>query len=87
VEEAVAAYRDVLTEQTRERAPLQWAMSFGNEGVALLHLAERTKDAAMAETAVLQIATACETSRDGGHAPLTAILRSASPGPAESGMP
>ena len=36
LEEAVAAYREALKEWTRERVPLDWAMSFGNQGVALM---------------------------------------------------
>jgi hypothetical protein len=52
--------------------PLQWAMSFGNEGVALMLLAERRRDAAMAKTALSQINTAFETMRRGGHAPMAA---------------
>jgi hypothetical protein len=51
--------------------PLQWAASFGAQGVALMHLAERTKDATMAESAIVQIEAALETARAGGHAPLT----------------
>ena len=68
LEEAVAAYREALKEQTRERVPLQWARSFGNEGIALMLLAERRGDAAMAESALSQINTAFETMRDGGDA-------------------
>ena len=49
--------------------PLDWATTFGNEGVALMLLAERGRDAAMAKTALDQINTAFETMRDGGHAP------------------
>jgi hypothetical protein len=67
LEEAVAAYRDALTEQTRERVPLDWAISFGNQGVALMRLAERTKDAAMAEMAFRQIEAALETLRAGAR--------------------
>ena len=44
-------------------------MSFGNEGVALMVLADRRRDAAVAQTALSQINTAFETMRDGGHAP------------------
>ena len=69
LEEAVVAYREALKERTRERVPLDWARSFGNEGVALMLLAERRGDAAMAETALGQINTAFETMRDGGHRP------------------
>jgi hypothetical protein len=35
LEEAVAAYREALKERTRERVPLDWANSFGSEGVAM----------------------------------------------------
>jgi hypothetical protein len=52
--------------------PLDWAASFGNEGVALMLLAERRKDAAMAEVALSQINVAFETMRDGGNAPSAA---------------
>jgi hypothetical protein len=68
LEEALAAYREALKERTRERVPLQWAMSFGNQGVVLLLLAQRRGDAAMAETALSQINEAFETMRDGGDA-------------------
>jgi hypothetical protein len=44
LEEAVAAYRDALKEFTRERVPLQWAMSTGNQGVTLGIPAERRGD-------------------------------------------
>ncbi len=35
LEQAVAAFRAALTEWTRERVPLDWALSTGNQGVAL----------------------------------------------------
>ena len=41
LEEAVAAYRAALTERTRERVPLQWAMTQNNLGAALMTLGER----------------------------------------------
>ncbi len=41
LEEAVAAYREALKERTRERAPLQWAMTQNNLGLTLLRLGER----------------------------------------------
>jgi hypothetical protein len=50
------------------RVPLYWAWTFGDEGVALTLLAERWRDAAMAETALSQINTAFEAMRDGGNA-------------------
>ena len=72
LEEAVVAYREALKEWTRERVPLQWAMSLGNQGVALMLLAGRRRDAAMANTALSQINTAFETMRVGGNAPSAA---------------
>ena len=72
LEEAVIAYREALKERTRERAPLDWAFSFGNGGVTLLLLAERRGDAAMAETALRQINAAFETMRDSGNTRMAA---------------
>jgi len=66
LEEAIAAYREALKERTRDRVPLNWAISFGNEGIALMLLADRREDAAMARTALSQINAAVETLRDVG---------------------
>jgi tetratricopeptide (TPR) repeat protein len=65
---AIERYTRLVHLTPRERVPLEWAMSFGNEGVALMLLAERRGDAAIAETALSQINTAFETMRDGGDA-------------------
>ena len=70
LEEAVAAYRDALKERTRERVPLDWAKTTGNQGVAFMLLAERTGDSQMAKNAVSQIDLALAAIREGGHAPL-----------------
>ena len=43
--EAVAAYRAALEEWTRERAPLDWAMTQNNHGNALSELGERDRPA------------------------------------------
>ena len=67
--EAVAAYREALKEYTRARVPLEWAGTTGNQGVALMRLAERQKDQQMAATALRQIEAALEVMRAGGHAP------------------
>jgi hypothetical protein len=56
-----------LQENTRERVPLQWAISTGDQGVALMLLAERRGDAKMAKLAVQQIEAAFTTMRDGGN--------------------
>jgi hypothetical protein len=68
LEEAVAAFRDALKERIRERVPLQWATSTGNQGEALMLFAERARDGATAETAFRQIKAASETLRSGGYA-------------------
>ena len=60
LDEAVAAYGEALKEQTRARVPLLWAKSAGNQGVALMLIAERRTDGAMAKTALDQIEAATD---------------------------
>jgi len=67
--DAAAAFREALREHTPEWYPLDWAETLGNEGLALMLLAERRQDAAMAGTALSQINKAIETMRSGGNAP------------------
>ena len=52
LEEAVAAYREALKERTRERVPLDWAMTQNNLGTALSNLGERESGTAKLEEAV-----------------------------------
>ena len=52
LEEAVAAFREALKEWTRERVPLDWAMTQNNLGVALWRLGERESGTARLEEAV-----------------------------------
>ena len=52
LEEAVAAYRAALQEWTRERVPLDWAMTQNNLGNALQTLGERESGTARLEEAV-----------------------------------
>jgi GAF domain-containing protein len=66
LEEAVVALRAALEEFTRERAPLEWGETFGRQGLALMNLAERTRDAVMAQTALQQIEAAVEVLRADG---------------------
>ena len=68
----MAAFRAALAERTRERVPLDWAVSTGNQGIAMRVLAERTGDLAMARQAAGQIGLAATTLRAGGHAPFAA---------------
>ena len=49
LEQAVVAYRTALEEYTRERAPLDWAMTQNNLGNALQTLGERAYRAALEE--------------------------------------
>ena len=79
LEEAVATYREALKEDTRERVPLQWAMDTGNQGVALMLLAERSGDAKLAKLGVQQIEAAFTISGDGGDAPSAAFFESQLP--------
>ena len=72
-----AAYRAALEERTRERVPPVWAPTFGNQGLALMNLAERTIDTAMAQTAFLQIEAAIEACARAAKLPPPPILRSA----------
>jgi tetratricopeptide (TPR) repeat protein len=52
LEEAVAAYREALKEETRERAPLQWAGAQIGLGDALRALGQRENSTARFEEAV-----------------------------------
>ena len=52
LEAAVAAYREALQEWTRERVPLDWAMTQNNLGLALQRLGKRESGTARLEAAV-----------------------------------
>jgi tetratricopeptide (TPR) repeat protein len=56
----VAAYRAALKEWTRERVPLQWAMTEMNLGLALEALGERESGTARLEEAVAAYRAALE---------------------------
>jgi hypothetical protein len=73
-EEAVVVYRDALLERTRERVPLDWATTTGNQGMAMRLLAERRGDLTMAEHALAQITDAFETCREADHAPYASYI-------------
>ena len=79
LEEAVTAYRAALEEMTHERVPLQWAMSTGNQGIALMLIAERLGDVTKARSAVQQIEVAFTTTRDGGNASAAAYYEARLP--------
>jgi tetratricopeptide (TPR) repeat protein len=52
LDEAVAAHREALKENTRARVPLQWATTQNNLGAALETLSEREGGTARLEQAV-----------------------------------
>ena len=60
LEQAVAAYRAALEELTRERVPLDWAMTQMNLGNALRTLGERESGTARLEQAVAAYRAALE---------------------------
>jgi tetratricopeptide (TPR) repeat protein len=65
LETAVAAYRAALQERSRDRVPLDWAMTQNNLGVALRMLGERESGTARIEEAVKAYRAALEErSRD-----------------------
>src|SRR5262249_40281218 len=51
LEEAVASYREAIKERTRERVPLDWAVTQSNLGLALKELGEQTGSATQLEEA------------------------------------
>ena len=53
LEEAVLAYREALKERTRERVPLDWALTQMNLGTALRVLGERESGTGKLEEAVV----------------------------------
>jgi len=60
LEEAVKAYRAALEERTRERVPLDWAMTQNNLGFALRALGERESGTARLEEAIAAFSAALE---------------------------
>jgi tetratricopeptide (TPR) repeat protein len=60
LEEAVTAYRTALQERTRERVPLEWAMTQNNLGSALARLGERESGTPRLEEAVTAFRAALE---------------------------
>jgi uncharacterized protein (DUF2267 family) len=59
--------------------PLDSAESTGNQGIALMVLAERLGDATRARSAVQQIEVAFATMRDGESAPAAAYFKAQLP--------
>jgi hypothetical protein len=65
--QAVVFYRDPLAVATRELQPIHWAEGYGNQGAALMHLAKRTNDAGLANSAITKIEAALKTMIACGH--------------------
>jgi len=66
LEEAVAAYRAALLEYTRERVPLDWAMTQNNLGTALQTLGERKEQPKLLGEALEAIKAGREVYLDAG---------------------
>lgn len=75
LEEAIATFRGALQEYTRERAPLAFAAAAGHQGVALMRLAGRRGDEAMAKLALEGIKAALAVSQNSGDAALIIYLK------------
>ena len=75
LEEAVTAYRDALLEYTRERVPLDWAMTQNNLGNALQTLGARESGTARLEEAVTAFRAAIEVFEPSGASHYLEIAR------------
>jgi hypothetical protein len=62
--EAVSAFSEALKELT-PKSPIDWASTFGDQGVAMSLIADRTNDGALSETAVAQIGGLRDATRRG----------------------
>jgi hypothetical protein len=60
---AIDAFRATLTEQTRERDPLQWAMTQSNLGAALVTLGQREEGTAALRESVQAFRAALRNAR------------------------
>jgi hypothetical protein len=65
-EQPVAAYRAALEEHTRDRVPLQWALTQTNLGSALQSLGERKRKPCLFKDALEATKAAREVYRDAG---------------------
>ena len=67
LEEAVAAFREALKENTRDRVPLDWAYANHDLANALAALAERQKNSALMEEALACMHNAAEAYQQAGE--------------------
>lgn len=75
LEEAVTAYRAALEVRTRERVPLDWAMTNNNLGAALQTLGEREEGTARLEEAVSAFRAALPVLEGGGASHFAKVAR------------
>jgi len=61
IEEAIAAFAAALEEYREDRSPLLWAQTRASQAEAMLQLARRNKDKALAQQALTQLMTATQT--------------------------
>ena len=70
LEQAVAAFTEVLKERTRERVPLDWAATQNNLGDALVTLGKRESGTARLEQAVAAFTEVLKETHPRAGAPL-----------------
>jgi tetratricopeptide (TPR) repeat protein len=75
LEEAAAAYRDTLKEYTRERVPLDWAMTQNNLGATLRALGARESGTARLEEAVAAFRDAIKVVEHSGASHYLAVAQ------------
>ena len=68
LEEAVEAYRAALQKLTRERVPLQWAMTQNNLGLAFQSLGERESDTTRLQEAAASFSNVLQVDPDNKRA-------------------
>src|SRR5262249_11588728 len=75
LKEAIAAFRQALKERTRERVPLDWAMTQNNFVIALSRLGKRESGTAWLEEAVEALRGAIEVAEKSGATHYMEVFR------------
>jgi hypothetical protein len=79
LEASIAAFSEALKVRTQDSVPLDWAMSMGDQGVAMMLLAKRRNDPEMARQAIGKIEVALTTAQGGGDKPSAAYYEARLP--------
>ncbi len=67
----------IISAVTRERAPLDWAMTSGTLGITLVQLGQRQTDPTLVKNGINAITATATEARKGGHAPAAAFFDNA----------